>query len=176
MDRSTTHSFRSNMLEDLERATNGLIEGEATMKRAFGRLWQVLSEDPDRQRSGEIVVPKREEEDEEVDPEDEKERRLARAPNLTPPAQKLFLVPYANGGPPVFEPSHFAHPDLQLETLEKSLATLRELQDDGREYVERLEEIREGLGDIQAQRDAVWKMVRTSAVKELQNMATGSAL
>ncbi|KAA1468545.1 hypothetical protein DENSPDRAFT_833877 [Dentipellis sp. KUC8613] len=176
MDGAVTHSFRSHLLEDLERATNGLIEGEASMKCAFGRLWQVLSEAPDRQPHSETVVPKREIVDEETELEDERERRYARAPDLTPPAHKLFIVSYANGGPPVFEPSHFSHPEMQLETLDKSLATIRELQDDGREYVERLEEIREGLGEIKAQRDAVWKMVRTNAVKELQNMAMDAAI
>jgi len=176
MDKSVTHSFRSDLLEDLERATNGLIEGEAAMKRAFGRLWQVIGEDPEQRRAGDALVPKREDEDEVADAEGEKERRLARAPDLTPQSHKLFIVPYPNGGPPVFEPSHFAPPDMQLENLEKSLATLRELQDDGREYVERLEEIREGLGEVKAQRDEVWKMVRTNAVKELQHMATDSAL
>ncbi|THH19718.1 hypothetical protein EW146_g1513 [Bondarzewia mesenterica] len=165
MNKAVTLSFRSHLLEDLERATNGLIEGESTMRRAFGRLWQVLSEDPDRPRTGNAVVPKREDEDEGnagagAGAEDEA-RRIARAPDLTPPVHKLFLVSYPNSGLPVFEPSHFAHPEMQMETLEKALATVRELQDDGREYVERLEEIRERLGDVRAQRDAVWK-VRTS--------------
>ncbi|TFY83740.1 hypothetical protein EWM64_g267 [Hericium alpestre] len=146
------------------------------MKRAFGRLWQVLSEDPDRQQKDGTIIPKREVIDEDADLQDETERRVARAPDLTPPAYKLFIVSYANGGPPVFEPSHFAHPEMQLESLEKSLAAIRELQDDGREYVERLEEIREEVGDIRAQRDAVWKIVRTNAVKELQNMAMETAL
>ena len=36
------------MLGDLEGATNGLIEGEAEMKRAFGRLWEALPKDPDQ--------------------------------------------------------------------------------------------------------------------------------
>ncbi|KAI0050703.1 hypothetical protein FA95DRAFT_1555416 [Auriscalpium vulgare] len=171
MDRGNTHSFRADMLEDLERATSGLVEGEATMKRALGRLWQVISEDPARPPADDKLVPKREDED-----EDAADERLARAPDLTPPAHKHFLVSYPSGPPPVFEQSQFTHPEVQLETLEKCLSALRELQDDGREYVERLEEIREGLGDVQAQREAVWKMVRTNAVKELQSMATGSVL
>ncbi|KAI0304691.1 hypothetical protein BC826DRAFT_977743 [Russula brevipes] len=159
MDRGVTHSFRSPMLEDLERATNGLIEGEAGMKRAFGRLWEVISKDPDQ-----------------VHVKDAKERRVARAPDLAPPAEKLFIVSYPNGGSPVYDPSHFVHPDMQRENLEKSLSTLRELQDDVREYVERLQEVRESLGDIQAQRDEVWTMVRTNALQELQRMAGGQAV
>jgi hypothetical protein len=170
MDKGVTHSFRSLMLEDLERATNGLIEGEAGMKRAFGRLWEVLSKDPDRVHLKDAVIPKREDESEDANGEGDKERRIARAPDLVPPAQKLFIVTYPDGSP-VFDPSHFVHEDTQRENLEKSLSTLRELQDDVREYVERLEEIRESLGDIRAQRDEVWTMVRASALQELQRVA-----
>ena len=173
MDRSVTHSFRSPMLEDLERATNGLIEGEADMKRAFGRLWEVLSKDPDQARPKDVVIPKQEDEGEGTNAESERERRLARAPDLAPPTQKLFIVTYPNGGSPVFDPSQFVHPDMQRDNLEKSLSTLRELQDDVREYVERLEEIRESLGDLRAQRDEVWTMVRTNSLQELQRMAVG---
>ncbi len=178
MDRSVTHTFRSKLLDELESATNGLIEGEATVKRALGRLWEVISEDPDRSLEGQSVVPKREDEDDQDDNDSEerrRERRLARAPDLTPAAHKLFLTPYNNGSVPGFEPSHFAPPDLQFTTLEKALATLRELQDDGREYVERLQEIREGLGDIRAQRNGIWDVVRERAVKELQEAAMAAA-
>ena len=166
------------MLEDLERATNGLIEGEAGMKRAFGRLWEVLSKDPDQGRPKDVVIPKQEDESEGTNADGERERRLARAPDLGPPTQKLFIVSYPNGGSPVFDPSHFVHPDMQRENLEKSLSTLRELQDDVREYVERLEEIRESLGDLRAQRDEVWTMVRMNSLQELQRMAVagGSAV
>ena len=117
MDRSVTHTFRSKLLDELESATNGLIEGEATIKRALGRLWEVISEDPDRSLEGNSVVPKREDEDDQDDNDSEehrRERRIARAPDLTPAAHKLFLAPYGNGGVPGFEPSHFAPPDLQF--------------------------------------------------------------
>ncbi|KAF8482154.1 hypothetical protein DFH94DRAFT_735380 [Russula ochroleuca] len=177
MDRGVTHSFRSPLLEDLERATNGLIEGEAGMKRAFGRLWEVISKDPDQVHLKDAVIPKREDESEDTNADGEKERRLARAPDLAPPpTQKLFIVSYPDRGSPVFDPSHFVHPDMQRENLEKSLSTLRELQDDVREYVERLQEVRESLGDIRAQRDEVWTMVRTCALQELQRMASGQAV
>ncbi|KAF8058271.1 hypothetical protein FPV67DRAFT_1524722 [Lyophyllum atratum] len=171
MEKSVTHTFRSNLLDELEHATNGLIEGEATMRRALGRLWQAMSEDPDETLGDSSLIPKREDEDADADEDDDRARRLARAPDLTPPVHKLFLLSYPSGGSPVFEPSHFASPEMQLETLEKSLATLRELQDDGREYVERLQEIREGLGDIRAQRDGVWDLVRERAVTELHEVA-----
>jgi hypothetical protein len=175
MDRGVTHSFRSPLLEDLERATNGLIEGEAGMKRVFGRLWEVISKDPDDHLK-DAVIPKREDECEDTNAEGEKERRIARAPDLAPAAQKLFIVSYPNRASPVFDPSQFVHPDMQRENLEKSLSTLRELQDDVREYVERLQEVRESLGDIQAQRDEVWTMVRNIALQELQRMAGGQVV
>ena len=64
---------------------------------------------------------------------------------------------------------------MERENLEKSPPTLRELQDDVREYMERLQEVRESLGDIRAQRE-VWTMVRTSALQELQRVAGGQAV
>ncbi|KAF8640517.1 hypothetical protein AX17_000179 [Amanita inopinata Kibby_2008] len=178
MDRSVTHTFRSKLLDELENATNGLIEGEATMKRALGRLWEVISEDPDQPSEGYSVIPKREDDednDENESEEQRRERRLARAPDLTPTAHKLFIATYSNGSVPGFEPSHFAPPELQFSSLEKALAALRELQDDGREYVERLQEIREGLGDIRAQRKGIWDLVRERAIRELQDAAVAAA-
>ncbi|KAF8140021.1 hypothetical protein EV363DRAFT_1392942 [Boletus edulis] len=160
MDNSVTHSFRSNLLDELEHATNSLIEGEAIMKRALGRLWQVINEDTSRRHPVEEVIPKREEADGTI---------------LVPNAHKLFLS-CAHDGPPVLDPSHFASPQMQQDTLEKSLATLRELQDDDREYVERLEEIREGLGDVRFQRNIVWETIREKAIKEMQDAAFNAAL
>ncbi|KAF9243877.1 hypothetical protein BU15DRAFT_86305 [Melanogaster broomeanus] len=175
MDNSVTHSFRSNLLDDLEHATNSLIEGEAVMNRALGRLWQVINEDTSRRHQKEDVVLKREEADGNVD-EDDLDGRFVSAQDLTPHAHKLFLTSYTDSRPPVLDPSHFASPEMQQDTLEKSLATLRELQDDGREYVERLEEIRESLGDVRSQRNIVWEMVREKAIKEMQDAAFNAAL
>lgn len=177
LDKSVTHTFRSRLLDELEQATNGLIEGETTLRRALGRLWQVMSEDPDTKDKKIAVITKREEEDNIQGLEDPRDRRVARAPDLTPPTHKIFLSSYPNGVPASFDndSAHFASPERQLDTLEKSLATLRELQDDGREYVERLQEIREGLGDVRAQRNIIWDVVRERAVKELQDAAFASA-
>ncbi|PCH33393.1 hypothetical protein WOLCODRAFT_93417 [Wolfiporia cocos MD-104 SS10] len=169
MDKAVTSSFRSRLLDELETATNSLIEGETNLRRALGRLWQAMSEDPDEAAGRTPVVPKREDEGDE---EDEREERLARAPDLTPVVHKLFLSVDPDGTQPAPEKPHFVHPDVQLET---SLATLRELQADGREYVERLEEIRDGLGDARMQRDGVWDLVRRKAIKELQDVASSSA-
>ena len=164
-----THTFRSSLLDELEHATNGLIVGEATMKQALGRLWQVMNEDPDKRPDDASVVPKREDEDDEH-PEDQV-RRLAHAPDLTPSTHKIFLLSYPAGAPANHDPSHFAGPETQLNTLEKNLATLRELQDDGREYIERLQEIRENLGDVRAQRNIIWDLVRERTLKELREAA-----
>ncbi|KAI0757263.1 hypothetical protein C8Q80DRAFT_1090446 [Daedaleopsis nitida] len=162
MDKATTHSFRSRVFDELEDSTNTLIEGETVLRRALGRLWQVMSEDPEEVGLGTPLVPKREEDGEEHDPE-------TRAPDLTPVVHKLFLSPNQES---IFENTQFSRAEMQRETLEKSLATLRELQDDGREYVERLEEIREGLGEARTQRDGVWELVRKKAMQELQVAAS----
>ncbi|KDR84808.1 hypothetical protein GALMADRAFT_52754 [Galerina marginata CBS 339.88] len=175
LDKSITHTFRSSLVDELEHATNGLIEGEAAMKRALGRLWQVMSEEPEKRTGDASVVPKREDEDEEPDELDDQARRVARAPDLIPTTHKIFLLSYPSEAQPDHDASHFAVPETQLNTLEKNLATLRELQDDGREYVERLQEIREGLGDVRAQRTVIWNLVRERAVKELQEAAFATA-
>ena len=171
LDKSVTHTFRSSLLDELEHATNGLIVGEATMKQALGRLWQVMNEDPDERPDDAPLVPKREDADEQPEEHDDQARRVARAPDLTPSAHKIFLLSYPAGVPANHDPSHFTIPETQLNTLEKNLATLRELQDDGREYIERLQEIREGLGDVRAQRNIIWDLVRERTVKELREAA-----
>ncbi|KAK0473258.1 hypothetical protein IW261DRAFT_1553160 [Armillaria novae-zelandiae] len=170
MDKAVTHTFRSSLLEELEQSTNSLIEGEANMKKALGRLWEVISEDAEPEPTDASVVTKREDEDGDSPEDVDRARRIARAPDLTPPIHKLFLFSYSSE-PPVHEPSHFASPETQQDNLERSIGVLRELQDDGREYVERLQEIREGLGEIKAQRNGVWQMVRERALKELQDAA-----
>lgn len=167
MDRAVTHTFRSVLIADLESATNGLIEGETALRRALGKLWHAMS---GLDIQTEAVVPKREDEEDEGDGAEA--QRVARAPDLTPSAHRLFITPYQNGNGAGYDPSTFAHPEAQVEMLEKSVSQLRELEDDTREYVERLEEIRESLGEVQAQRDLVWRVVRTNAVRELQAQAT----
>ncbi|KAH9835788.1 uncharacterized protein C8Q71DRAFT_836591 [Rhodofomes roseus] len=173
MDKAVTSSFRSRLLDELEGATNSLIEGEAAVRRALGRLWQAMSEDPDQIPGNAPVVLKREDEG---DGEDEQGRRLARAPDLMPVVHKLFLQPAVDRTTPAYDAIPFTHPDIQLDSMEKSLATLRELQDDGREYAERLEEIRDGLGDVRIQRNGVWDLVRRKALAELQEAAAHSAV
>ena len=169
LDKATTHSFRSRVFDELEDSTNMLIEGETALRRALGRLWQVMSENPDEVGVRTSLVPKREDEAEDNDADS----RLARAPDLTPVVHKLFLSPNQES---IFENTQFSRAEMQLDKLEKSLSTLRELQDDGREYVERLEEIREGLGDARTQRDGVWELVRRKAIQELQEVASSAAV
>ena len=92
-----------------------------------------MSENPDEVGVGTSLVPKREDEAEDNDADN----RLARAPDLNPVVHKLFLSPNQES---IFDNTQFSRAEMQLDKLEKSLSNLRELQDDGREYVERLEE------------------------------------
>lgn len=55
----------------------------------------------------------------------------------------------------------------QLENFEWCLSVMRELADDGKEYLSRLEEIRNGLGEASAVRQSVWNACRTSALEEM---------
>ena len=168
LDPAMTHSFRTHVLRDLQQTTENLIQGEATLKRALGRLWKVLSEEEHVSNDADAVAKlEAAEADDELS---ERERRLARAPDLSLPMHKLFLTPFPNGGTTMVDPSQFGSPQMQLENMEKYLATLRELQDDSREYVERLEGIRECLGEVHRQRDLLWTRIREGALEELQEI------
>lgn len=169
LDKGVTQAFRSKMLDELEEATNSIVEQEGVLRRALGRLWQVLSEDPDAPSRDADVIPKREDEDMEED--GDRQRRLARAPNLEPITHKLFLTRFSVDANANFDPPSV---EVQTENMEKSLSLLRDFQDDGREYVERLEEIRDGIGDVRRQRDAIWDIVRQKAVEELREVAASS--
>lgn len=164
------------MPQDLQRAAENLIEGEAALKQTLGRLWQVLSEDPDgltREADAESYVAKREEMDEGSSSDlTEREKRLLRAPDLTRPMHKLFLTSVTSET--LMEPSTLFDPQMQLDTLEKSIVVIKELQDDSREYVERLEEIREGLGELRTQRDLVWRKIRENALDELKELSANT--
>jgi hypothetical protein len=168
LDKSVTHSFRCGFLDDLEQATNGLIEDETNLRKALGRLWQVISESPDDTLRAASPAPKQENEDEKSQ-EDDQESRTTRAPDLVPPVHKVFITSY-----PFPDPSQPAPLEAQMDVLNKALVILRELQDDGREYVERLQEIREGIGDAKAQRSSIWDMVRERAIEEMEHDALGS--
>lgn len=176
LDKSTTHTYRSHLLDEMEQVTNNLIEGETVLRRALGRLWQAVNEDPPKSPAADQgVVPKQEDEGDATE-KSQADQRAVRAPDLTPAIHKIFLSSYPEQPSPMFDPSQFTLPDQPLENLEKSMAALRELQDDGREYVERLEEIREGLGFARTQRNGVWNLVRERALKELQDTAYASAM
>jgi hypothetical protein len=184
LDKSVTHTFRSPLIDELEKSTNSSIEAAAVMKKALGRLWQALSEDPDRlgvnSASDSTVVPKTEPELESMDPEEladlEQASRLARAPDLTPTIYKIFLA--LDNTPQGLVPglSMSGLPiEAELENMQKGLAALREVQDDGREFVERLEEVRDGLGDARNQRNNVWDIVRRKALAEMKEAALAMA-
>jgi hypothetical protein len=145
------------------------------MKKALGRLWQALSEDPDRHVAQPALIPKEEPESDEGEDDDdvdaEQAQRIARAPDLTPSTHKIFLTAY--------HPAHIASlesaqsslgltPEAEQDRLVKGLAALREVQDDGREFVERLEEIRDGLGDVRHKRNLVWDVIRRKALVEMK--------
>jgi hypothetical protein len=126
MDQSIQHSFRSDTIQDLNRAMGDLIEGEAGMKRALGRLWQTLDDVPTEtptktETNGASTVAVNGNgngvHEEAVSPSPQNEdggelgddtRLHHYTPDLTPPMHKIFLagsagVPLENGGPPPFE-------------------------------------------------------------------------
>jgi hypothetical protein len=57
----------------------------------------------------------------------------------------------------------------QTELVTRSMLAIRELQEDSKECMERLEEIREMLGKVKGLRDAVWAIMRSQAIAEMEN-------
>ncbi|KAG8713494.1 hypothetical protein FRC08_013172 [Ceratobasidium sp. 394] len=91
----------------------------------------------------------------------------ASARALMLPTHRRFITPHPVPLPAIYESNMLINQETQIETFEKSLAFLRELMDDGIEFTERLEEIREGLGTERAIRKGVWKGVRLRALQEV---------
>jgi hypothetical protein len=128
-----------------------------------------MGEDITTRREHSPMIPKQEDEDGD-ESSDAITRRLMRAPDLTPTAHHLFFRPLPTNGEEVNLAAYAA----EQENLERTMAGLYELQDDMREYVERLEEIRESLGEVREQRDRAWDVIRERAIKELQETARSS--
>lgn len=186
LDPAAQHTFRSRMLNDLERATCGLIEGESALRRAMGRLWEVLgSEGVTRAKSvseapRSPTIPKKEDVEGDEDFSEREGSSASDRPSATPEIisniHSIFIEPAQDVAeshseavlPTNYEASTSSIDTPQEEILDKGLATLRELQEDGREYVERLEEIREGLGLVRNQRQGLWTVIRERALKEME--------
>ncbi|KAG8908486.1 hypothetical protein FRB99_005844 [Tulasnella sp. 403] len=65
-------------------------------------------------------------------------------------------------------PQPTLHSASQLESFEWAIGVLRELADDAREYMERLEEVRELTGQAEAVRSEIWRVVREKALDEME--------
>jgi hypothetical protein len=74
-----------------------------------------------------------------------------------------YLAP---GGTPEIVAVESTH---QAELVTRSMLAIRELQEDSKECMERLEEIREMLGKVKGLRDAVWAIMRSQAIAEMEN-------
>lgn len=173
LDETVQHAFRSRLLPDLQRATCNLIEGESDLKRALGRFMSVLADPPKHlaafpmtngnhhhhhhEENGQqdaMVVSKTEDADEDL--------TALRDEEMFPQINTMFVT---NNDVNIL--GHTLTARDQSEHLLKALGALRDMQDDGREYVERLAELREGLGEICYQRQSIWNLVRERALKEM---------
>ncbi|KAF8311277.1 hypothetical protein DL93DRAFT_2083497 [Clavulina sp. PMI_390] len=192
LDPTVQHAFTSPHLATLQDTATELIAGEASTRKAFGSLWRVLQgnlqrRDPEAEEAGdgdEEYSEEREAEEreqEQIDSQATVRRRRGDASLAeVQPLAKLFVSPVPiplgafaalPGGIPATlapnGPSQIVDPSRQLDTFEWCLGVLRELADHGKEYVSRLEELRNGLGEANATRSAVWTACRQTALDEL---------
>ncbi|KAF8744292.1 hypothetical protein RHS02_02040, partial [Rhizoctonia solani] len=176
LDPSIQHSFHSTTINELERTASELIEGEGALRRALGALFRAMDveADEDRRRFALPRPPGAANGEPKPEPNGEMEDAEASARALMLPIHRRFITPHAVPLPPIYESNMLINQETQIETFEKSLAFLRELMDDGTEFTERLEEIREGLGTERAIRKGVWKAVRVRALQEMEGEANDS--
>lgn len=179
LDPSVQHAFTSNNVVELGGTATELIEGEGALRRALGALWRALDVDgfrppvDDRGGSRKDTPNGTGNGDEDDDDDSSSFRQHMRNGTSNdeelPPLHRLFITTQ-----PIMLPGGEPRPLLpqnQAESLEWSLGVLRELADDGREYTERLEEIREGLAQARAVRKAVWTACREAALDEMEAAA-----
>lgn len=117
MDQSVQHSFRSPLLEDLEKATESLIEGEGALRRSLGRLWQLLSEteaSPSETTGMQV--------DRDSTPNEEELGGSEQVPDFTEPVSKFIVT---NGHESLQQTERLQSLQKQNEVIEKNLNTLR---------------------------------------------------
>ncbi|CCO26111.1 hypothetical protein BN14_00128 [Rhizoctonia solani AG-1 IB] len=163
LDPSIQHSFHSTTINELERTASELIEGESALRRALGALFRAMDVEADQDRLR-FALPKPPGASTTANGEPKPE------PNGEMEDAEASALPL----PPIYESNMLINQETQIETFEKSLAFLRELMDDGTEFTERLEEIREGLGTERAIRKGTWKAVRLRALQEMEGETNDS--
>ncbi|CAE7194140.1 unnamed protein product [Rhizoctonia solani] len=177
LDPSVQHSFHSATINELERTASELIEAESALRRALGSLFRAMDVEADEDKRR-FALPKPPPTtatgEPKPEPNGEIEDAEASARALMLPIHRRFITPHAVPLPPIYESNMLINQETQIETFEKSLAFLRELMDDGIEFTERLEEIREGLGTERAIRKGTWKAVRLRALQEMESETNDS--
>ncbi|KAF8758830.1 hypothetical protein RHS01_02721 [Rhizoctonia solani] len=158
LDPSIQHSFHSTTINELERTASELIEGESALRHR-GSHSQTSRSSKRRAQAG-------------TERGDGRRRGVGSCTHASDSSTVYY--PHAVPLPPIYESNMLINQETQIETFEKSLAFLRELMDDGTEFTERLEEIREGLGTERAIRKGVWKAVRVRALQEMEGEANDS--
>lgn len=200
-------SFRSNLLNSLERSASELIQSEIALTRALGRFWSALTESANRlssekrhaimQEQEALLAEQRQSRMTAEMTDGEPLTNGARADSVPPVApvypaipddrlveldpfttqdvtMRMFTLPThmrleyfhtPTGAPEIISVA----PQHQVDLVKRSMLAIRELQEDSKECMERLEEIREMLGKVKGLRDAVWAIMRSRAILEMEN-------
>jgi hypothetical protein len=174
-DPNISGSFRSPLVGSLEKSASELLQSEIALNRALGRFWAVLTDYDARTQKEErtntngatnATVNGSNLNTMHADPHNlgatSMRLNLARVFTQKSTMQLDFTPP---GHPP--QSVTIAQPH-QLDLMTKSIALIRELQEDSRECQERLEEIMDTLGKVKHLRDQVWTVMRARAIEEME--------
>jgi len=165
------------MLGDINRAINNLIEGEAAMKRAVGRLWQAVYSMKPEESAGAGPSETRE-----AYPSPHANGDVFGGSKSSLGQVDAEMKPSMDGAEEVMQDlsrDPLPNEDFNSEEVPKLhplpvfvtpglMAAINDLAGDSAEYVTRLEEVREGLGFTLGQRDALWTTLREKALLEMQ--------
>ncbi|KAG9011104.1 hypothetical protein FRB94_009247 [Tulasnella sp. JGI-2019a] len=198
LDHSVQHAYRNTTVQSLENTMTEFIEGEGALRMALGAFWRAMGSTSDlgTTRKSEVSSanggPSEGDSSEKslkhsVEPtldddlgggdDDASMNGSSGAPTKTneellvaslSPLRQMFVSTSPVEVGPENAPHATLHTASQHESLEWGIGILRDLADDAREYMARLEEVREECGKARAVRKEVWRIVREKALGEME--------
>ncbi|KAG8867593.1 hypothetical protein FRB97_003203 [Tulasnella sp. 331] len=198
LDHSVQHAYRNTTVQSLENTMTEFIEGEGALRMALGAFWRATgstsdlgmirksetgsanggpSEDSSEKSLKHSVEPTLDDDGGLLGDDDLSMNESSGAPTKTneellvaslSPLRQMFVSTSPVVVGPEGAPHATLHTASQHESFEWGLGILRELADDAREYMARLEEVREECGKARGVRKEVWRIVREKALEEME--------
>lgn len=184
VDPSVQHTYTNNVVASLERTATEFIEGEGALRTALGALWQACAKDYPLRVKADSPEPSP---NSNAEPKETKgvihhstgaepEARMhSPASSATVNAENTLMASlcglrrlFVSAEDFMVTPDVQMGPASQAQNFEWAVDILRELYDDTREYMDRLDELRELSGAAEASKKEVWKLIKERALEEME--------